>query len=86
MAEEDTQWEREVEHFEQNKDKIREEYGETTYVAIRNQEIIDYDEDEFALVKRMNREYPDNNILIQSVKHAEETYIEMPDGKLIKEK
>jgi len=69
--------EKECKFFESNIDKIRKQYGETTYIAIHDQKIIDSDPDKFVLAKK----YPNRVLLITSIKDYNRV-VEIPSPEI----
>lgn len=61
------EWRNNVSYFETNKDRIRKEYGEQTYVVIEDQQIIDTGLDNMVLAEK----YISKQVLITSIKDSE---------------
>lgn len=64
-------WKSYVAWFKEHKEEIRVQYGDTTYVAIYDYQVVDYDPDKFELAKRIESRYPNEDALITSVKSSE---------------
>jgi hypothetical protein len=67
-------WKKNVEYFKQHKEEIRQKYGKEQWVAVHYQEgVLGDDSDWGVLYKRMEKEHPNKNYLIRSIKSSETT-------------
>lgn len=72
-------WNKNREYFEREKERIRMEYGEETFLAIRDQQIIDSGKSDMDLFKK----YDSRFISIMSIKSIEEVIdMSSPEGLL----
>lgn len=63
--------ENELTFFNENKKMIEEKYGRKTYVAIYNNQIIGFGNDQFKLYIELIKEYKKKPFLIQSIEQSE---------------
>jgi hypothetical protein len=70
-------WRRNVAYFDKERDRIKKEYGEDTFVVIQNQQIVDSGPNRFDL----SRQYHGQHVLINSIK-ASERKVEIPSPEV----
>ncbi len=63
-----SEWEKELAYFQRVKDDLLKDSKYTNkFIAIKNKKIIDSDTNEFKLMQRINKAYPDEVVLIAKV-------------------
>lgn len=76
-------WQDELDFFNNAKKTIlKNSQYRNKFVAIKNQKVIDSDKDKFRLVKRINKKYPDEAVLVVKVQIAVPR-LEVPSPELV---
>lgn len=85
VDDEDVQMDREEAAYRTLHEQLMKDHlGE--FVAIRRGEVVDHDKDEFALLARMNKKFPDEIVLIKQVRPLPERILHFRSPQLPREK
>lgn len=76
-------WEEQVEYFDSVRmELVKDEAMLGKYVAVKNRKVIDSDDDEAALLKRIDSQFPNDVVLIEKVALAERV-VNLPSPRVL---